>query len=230
MEKLADFNAPLVRQTAIELTSGIKGARGKLEQLFLYVRDDIKFGFPPEGDFVKASQTIELGYGQCNTKATLFLALCKAIGATTRIHFSLISRDIQKGFFTGIAFWMMPKQISHSWIEVEVEGRWRRIDTFINDRVLFNAAKTELKRRGWQTSYSIALKNGEASADLDLDHEVFQQMAAVTDDHGVWNDPADYYSSFQYRNRPGALRLWFYRHMIDGFNQRVEQLRRTTSD
>jgi hypothetical protein len=225
MEKLADLNAPIVRQTALKLTSDVKDSRGKLERLFLYVRDDIKFGFPPEGDFVKASQTIERGYGQCNTKAALFLALCKAIGIPARIHFSLITRNIQKGFFTGIAYWIMPRQISHSWIEVEIEGRWRRIDTFINDLELFNVAKAEVKRRGWRTGYSVALKNGEASADLDLDHEVFQQMAAVTDDHGVWDDPADYYGSSQYRNRPGALRLWIYRHVIGGINRRVEQLR-----
>lgn len=225
MDKLADFDSPLVRQTAAKLVDGAKDHREKLKRLFLYVRDEIKFAFPSEGDFVTASRTIERGYGQCNTKGTLFLALCKAVGIPARIHFSLISRDIQKGFFTGIAFWLLPKQISHSWIEVEIEGRWRRIDTFINDLELLEAAKAELKRRGWRTGLSVALKNGEASADLKLDHETFQQMAAVTVDHGVWDDPADYYASPQYRNRPGALRLWIYRQMIPGINRRVERLR-----
>ncbi|WP_411892723.1 hypothetical protein [Yoonia sp. SDW83-1] len=31
-------------------------------------------------------------------------APCKATGIPARIHFSLISKDIQKGFFTGVAY------------------------------------------------------------------------------------------------------------------------------
>ena len=226
MDRLSDFDHPVVEETAKRLTQTEATLRGKLKQLFLFVRDDIRFAFPDDGDLVKASDTLSLGYGQCNTKATLLLALCRVIGIPARIHFSLISKDIQKGFFTGLAYWLMPQEISHSWIEVEVDGSWRRIDTFINDLPLFNAAKTELKRRGWSVGYSVALKNGQASAELDLDHEVFQQMAAVTDDHGTWDDPSAYYASSKYKkNRPDGLRMWLYHHLIGGVNRRVEKLR-----
>lgn len=225
MEVLANYDHPLVNETAMRVTQAETTLRGKIEQLFLFVRDDIRFAFPDDGDFAKASDTIRLGYGQCNTKATLLLALCKAVNIPARIHFSLITKDIQKGFFTGFLYWLMPPELSHSWIEVEVDGSWRRIDTFINDLPLFNAAKAEIKRRGWSVGYSVALKDGDASANLDLDHEVYQQMAAVTDDHGIWDDPSAYYASSKYQNRPGRLRLWFYRQLIGGINRRVEQLR-----
>lgn len=225
MYKLADYDHPLVKETAERLTRSETTLRGKLDQIFHFVRDDIRFAFPLDGDLVKASETIQLGYGQCNTKATLLLALCKAADIPARIHFSLITKDIQKGFFTGIAYWLMPQEISHSWIEVEIDDRWRRIDTFINDLPLFNSAKAKIKRVGWSVGYSVALKDGEASADLDLDHEVYQQMAAVTDDHGTWDDPSAYYSSTSYKNRPDRLRMWVYRHLIGGINRRVENLR-----
>ena len=228
MEQLANNNHPLVRQTAKRLVNNVSDTREKLSRLFLYVRDDIKFRFPDDGDHVKASDTIQLGFGQCNTKATLFLALCRVIGIPARIHFSLISKDIQKGFFTGLAYWLMPREISHSWIEVEVDGRWQRIDTFINDLALFKAAKAELKRRGWPVGFSLALQNGEAFANLNFDREAFQQMAAVTNDHGIWDDPADYYASPKYQNRPSALRMWCYKQLIGGINRRVEKLRRQT--
>lgn len=227
--QLADHEHPLVVETAARLTKGEPTVRAKLHSLFLYVRDEIRFGFPTGGDFVKASETIRRGVGQCNTKATLLLALCRAAGIPARIHFSLIRKEIQKGFFTGIAYWLMPSKISHSWIEVEIDGRWRRIDTFINDLPLFEAARAELKRRCWTTGFSVALKNGEASADLNLDKEAFSQMAAVTDDHGTWNDPADYFASRRYRNRPGPFRMWLYRRMIGGINARVETLRNGSS-
>lgn len=225
VEKFADFESAIVRQKAASLTDGANSVREKLERLFHYVRDDITFGFPPEGDFVKASETIERGYGQCNTKATLLLALCKACGIPARIHFSLIKKDIQRGFFTSLAYWLMPQEISHSWIEVEIDGRWRRIDTFINDLALYEAAKKELNRRGWRTGFSLALADGDVSPDLNLDGEAFQQMAAVTNDHGVWDDPADYYGSPDYRNRPGFLQLWAYALMIGKVNARVRDLR-----
>ncbi len=99
-----------------------------------------------------------------------------------------------------------------------------RIDTFINDLRLFNAAKAKIKRLGWSVGYSAALTGGDASADLNFDHEVYQQMAAVTDDHGTWDDPAAYYQSENYKNRPDGLRMWVYRGLIGGINRRVEAI------
>ena len=226
IESLADFQHPLVQQLGQRLTAGETTARGKLARLFTYVRDEIKFQFPAEGDLLKASDVIRLGYGQCNTKSTLFLALCKAAGIPARIHFGLISKDIQRGFFTGLAFALMPAQISHPWIEVEIDGRWRRIDAFINDKPLQERAVAALRRRGWRTGFSVALpKTGEPGIDLDLDNENFSQMGAVTNEHGTYDDPIDYYTSPQYRNRPSTLKLWLYHLLVGRINRRVRRLR-----
>ena len=222
---LADVDHPLTKATAQRVTSGADTDREKLERLFLFVRDSIAFGFPVKGDLVPASETIKTGVGQCNTKATLLLALCKASGIPARIHFSLISKDIQRGFFSGIAYRLMPRSISHSWIELEIEGKWRRIDSFINDISLHNAAERELAQRGWSVGFSIALSKGHANADLNIDDEAFEQMAAVTGDHGIWNDPSEYYASPLYQNRPGFWRLLAYRLMIGRVNDKVERLR-----
>jgi len=151
--------------------------------------------------------------------------LCKSSDISARIHFSLISKGIQKGFFTSFAYWLMPEEISHSWIEVEIDGNWRPIDTFINDISLFNAAVARIKLLDWTVGYSIALKDGEASADLDLAHEAHQQMAAVTDDHGTWDDPSDYFASSKYQNRLDPVRMWLYRRLIGRVNRRVDELR-----
>jgi len=58
------------------LTKNQESLYDKINAIFHYVRDDIKFVFPKEGDFVKASESIAFGYGQCNTKTTLFLGVC----------------------------------------------------------------------------------------------------------------------------------------------------------
>ena len=223
--KLADSDHPLVKATAQRLTAGETSTRRRIEKLFYYVRDDIAFGFPDAGDRVKASQTIALGMGQCNTKTTLFLALCKALGLPARVHFSLIRKDIQKGLFTGLAYRLMPPLLSHSWLEVQVDGTWRRLDAYINDEPFYKAGKRELRRCGWDTGYSIACSAGESSAAFSLDTEKFVQMDAVVDDHGVWDDPADYYASSLYRNRPGFFKLLAYRLLVGSINRRVEGIR-----
>jgi len=192
MPRLADDDHLLVRETEERLALGEEAPRGKLEKLFFYVRGDIRFGFPRDGDLVKASDTIRLEMGRCNTKGTLLLALCRVVGIPARIHFSLIKKEIQRGLFMGIGYLLMPLLISHSWLEVEIEGKWRRLDSYINDEAFFSAAKQALKEKGWDTGYSISCVGGECSADFHIDDEQFVQMAAVVADQGAWKDPSDY--------------------------------------
>ena len=225
IEPLADHQHPTVVSKVAELVGDAKTDREKLERFFYYVRDQIQFAFPKEGDLVKASQTIETGQGQCNTKGTLLLALCKAAGLPARIHFSLIKKEIQRGLFTGLGYRLMPDAISHSWVEVEIEGEWRRLDSFINDEPFYRAAKHQLQLDGWHTGYSVSCASGSSSADFNIDEEQFVQMDAVVDDHGTWDDPADYYASDLYENRPGFLKLLVYALMLGRVNRRVERLR-----
>jgi hypothetical protein len=225
MKKLADFDHKLVKQTASRLAFDTKSPREVLERIFLFVRDDIQFAFPPEGDFVKASQTIERGYGQCNTKGILFLALCKACDIPARIHFSQITKEIQRGFFTGIAYWLMPNKLTHSWIEVKIDDQWHSIDTYINDIQLHNAALEEITRRGWTTGFSVSRANGEPSACLHLDDAHFSQMAAVSGDDGVWDDPVEFFNGPNYLNTVGPIRRWLYKLYLPLVNARVSRLR-----
>jgi hypothetical protein len=225
--RLADDDHPLVRNTAERLTRGEASPRGKLEKLFYFVRDEIRFGFPQDGDLVKASETIGLGMGQCNTKGALFLALCRAAGIPARIHFSLIKKKIQRGLFTGIGYLLMPPLISHSWLEVMIDGKWRRLDSYINDMAFYMAAKKALKKRGWDTGYSISCSSGASSADFHIEDEKFVQMDAVVADQGVWDDPSDYYRTDNYRNRPDPVKMFFYRVMIKRVNGRVARMRAT---
>ena len=225
ISRLADYDHPLVRETARGLSSGETSVVGVLERFFYYVRDDIRFGFPVEGDLVKASETIRCKVGQCNTKGTLFLALCKVVDIPARIHFSLIKKEIQRGLFAGIGYVLLPSLLSHSWLEVKIDQRWVGIDSFINDLMFFQAGKTALKEKGWTTGYSISCASGDCSAEFNIEKEGFVQMDAVVTDHGVWNDPSEYYRTDAYRNRPNPVKMLFYRLMIKRVNRRVARMR-----
>jgi hypothetical protein len=224
--KLADDDHPLVRETARRLIQNRETPREKLRALFYFVRDDIRFGYPKNGDIVKASETIHLGFGQCNNKATLLVALARAADFNARIHFSTINKDIQKGVFPGWVFKRMPDELSHSWVEVEVEARWRRIDSFINDVDFYRAGRAALRERGWKTGFSISCESSESDPEFNIDEERFVQMDAVTGDHGIYDEPADYYRSPGYLNRPGALTLLMYRLVVSLANRKVKRMRK----
>lgn len=225
ISNLVDYDNPTVKNKALILTKGHKALKDKIRAIFYYVRDDIKFQFPDEGDFVQASQTIKHGYGQCNNKTILFLALCKAVEIEARTHFSLIDKSIQRGLIKGLFYWIIPQKISHCWLEVKVNNSWFPVDSYINDTEYYIAAKKKLRERRWDTGYSIASSKNESSIELDFDNEQFVQMDAVTDDHGVYDDPVDYYKSLKYKNRPNALKLFIYKIFIKSVNDRVKKMR-----
>ena len=224
--KLADDDHPLVLATAQRLTRGRKTPRDTLRALFYFVRDEIRFGYPKKGDIVKASETIRLGLGQCNTKAPLLVALARAAGLEARTHFSTIDKNIQRGIFPEWLFERMPDELSHSWVEVRIDGRWRRIDSFINDRDFYLAGRRALRERGWRTGFSISCESGESDPELNIDEERFVQMDAVTGDHGTYDEPADYYRGPSYLNRPGTLTLLAYRLVVGLANRKVAAMRK----
>lgn len=226
IEKLADHTHPLIQETANRLAGAEESVRGKVEKLFYFVRDNIKLGFPKEWDFMKASQVIELGMGQCNTKSTLFLALCKALGIPARVHYGLIKTEIMRGIFPGFALSLMQPKGSHSWFEVEVEGKWRQIDSYIVDKQLYLASKQNLKSKEWEIGFAIACPEGKCSCEFNIDKEEFVQMGAVVDDHGVWDDPSDYFVSGKYESL-NSLLLFFYRLMVDSVNKKMELMRKS---
>jgi len=51
-------------------------------------------------------------------------------------------------------------------------------------------------------------------------------MDAVVEDHGIWDDPSDYYETGLYKNRPNAVTLFLYRLLIGRVNKRVEHMRK----
>ena len=49
----------------------------RIKSIYNFVRDEILFGYNIDDD-ISASKVLSDGYGQCNTKGTLFMALLRA--------------------------------------------------------------------------------------------------------------------------------------------------------
>ena len=221
---LSDADHPEVQATAARLTRGASGTRDVAERLFLFVRDDIPFGFPPVWDDVSASRTLELGLGYCTTKATLFHALARAAGITTRLHVGLMGKEILHGVVPAPMYPLLGPVASHTWVELELDGRWRPIDSYIVDEPLYRYATGRLASSGRTTGWLVSTASGPTSCDFNFGERGFVQMGAVRDDHGVWDDFADYMATDDHVDMsPLQTRTW---PMVSRMlNRRLERMR-----
>jgi hypothetical protein len=197
LTRLSDYQNPTASNLAIGMTHG-KSNLEKVASIFYYVRDQVKFGFPPVWDTVPASETIYYGLGYCNTKATLFVAMCRAIGIPARLHFGLIDIQVMHGILPLFVFPFMPKLGGHSWTEVQLDGEWKSIDSYINDKAFYERAANKLRKSGRKLGYSVAPKDGKSSCEFNFGEVGFVHMGAVKQDHGTWEDAADYFASDEY--------------------------------
>lgn len=195
---LSDYNHPSIILKAQSLTEGKIEVMDKIQSIFNYVRDEIKFGFPPVWDRVRASETIQYGLGYCNTKATLFHALCKAADIQSRIHAGQIDINIMRGIFPSFVFPLMPSAGGHSWIEIHIDGDWRPVDSYINDKGFYFNALEILKKSGREVGYSVSHAKGDSSCEFNFGAKGFVHMGSVVEDQGTWADFSEYMSSDSY--------------------------------
>ncbi|MDZ4253282.1 MAG: transglutaminase family protein, partial [Sulfuritalea sp.] len=75
----------------------------RIGAIYRFVRDEIAFGYN-ERDDLPASRILEDGYGQCNTKTILLMALLRAAGVPCRLHGATIHKRLQQGIVSGLLF------------------------------------------------------------------------------------------------------------------------------
>ena len=223
-EILSDHDHPQVQSKALNLTTSKLNPIEKLEAIFLFVRDEIKFGFPPKWEEVKASDTLEYKIGYCTTKATLINALCKAVEIHSRIHTGLIDLATVCGIFSGFAFPFLPDSGGHFWIKVEINGNWQPIDSYINDKPFYENAKKHLLETGKLTSFSISEPKGPSSCEFNFGDKSFVHMEAVLEDHGTWDDYSEYIASEKYIPM-NSMQLMAYPIIARLSNRRIAQIR-----
>jgi hypothetical protein len=221
---LSDDDHPLIRTKVKELTSNKISRLDKVESFFYFVRDEIQFGFPPKWDNVKASETLQYRMGYCNTKATLLLALCKAANIPARIHTGLIDIDIMRGIFPSFAFPFLPRSGGHSWMEIAIDDEWKPIDSYINDKPLYEGALKSLQESGKTNGFSISHAKGESSCEFNFGERVFVHMGAVLEDHGTWQDYSEYMSSDKYSSM-NRMQVMAYPLIAAISNRKIERLR-----
>lgn len=196
----------------------------KVKSIYNYVRDEIKFGYN-KADDISASQILKDGYGQCNTKATLLMALLRACEIPNRIHGFTIDKALQKGAITGIWYKLSPKNILHSWVEVYVNDKWYFLEGVILDKEYLSKLQTanqECKTTfcGYG-AYTDNFKNPEIEWNL---NNTYIQEKGINQDFGLFDTPDEFYQKHQ-QNLGFFKRFIFQKIVRNKMNQNVERIR-----
>ena len=160
-----------------------------IKAIYDFVRDDILFGYNID-DNIPASKVLSDGYGQCNTKGTLFMALLRACNIPCRMHGFTIDKKLQKGAMTGIVYKLAPKNVFHSWVEVLFEGKWYELEAFILDKpYLERLQKLNSDCTGEFCGYGVAVKDFKNPV-IDFDrNNTYIQSEGINNDFGVYDSP-----------------------------------------
>lgn len=200
----------------------------KIKEIYTFVRDEVKFGYNVSDD-IAASQVLKDGYGQCNTKAILLMAILRAVEIPNRIHGFTINKELQKGAITGIWYVLSPKEILHSWVEVFVNEEWYILEGVILDKpylenlqAIYNDCKTTFCGFG---VYTDNFQNPEIDWNL---NNTYIQDKGISQDFGLFDTPDEFYSA--HRQQLNPVKQFFFKYIVRFImNRNVNKIRKLSS-
>lgn len=199
--------------------------KNKIQSTYLFVRDEVPFGYNAT-DHQSASSILLEGFGQCNTKSTLLMALLRAIGIPCRIHGFTIKKNLQKGAISGIWYDLAPDEILHSWVEVQFDNNWYFLEGVILDKPYLNVIQKNFPNSESFCGFGIATTNLK-NPDIDWNaNHTFIQKEGIHRDFGLFDSPDEFYQRHS-QNLSWLKKLFysgFIRHRI---NAHIRKIRRS---
>ncbi len=196
----------------------------KVKQIYNFVRDEIKFGYN-RNDYISATEVLKDGYGQCNTKATLLMALLRAVRVQNRIHGFTISKELQKGAVTGIWYKLAPQNILHSWVEVKLSDNWYFLEGVILDKPYLSALQEKFKKCEVSFCGYGAFTEDFFNPKIDFDmNNTFIQEKGINQDFGVFDNPDLFYKEHQ-QNLPFIKQMIYENFVRFIMNRNVNKIR-----
>ncbi len=189
-----------------------------------FVRDHIVFGWAGAFYDQKASEVLASGIGYCNTKSTLFVAMLRAAGIPAKQHFVNINSAILEGILNpGTPY------VDHSYTEVFLRGKWLKLDSYIVDTKLANAARRRLQGENRLLGYGVhrdGVSHWDGLSDAFsqyLNNGSIQDLS--TKDFGVYEDIAAFYRSGQGVNELSFGQRLVVRFYVGSANRKAQALR-----
>ena len=196
----------------------------RIKAIYNYIRDEILFGYNVD-DKIKASKVLKDGFGQCNTKGILFMALLRACNIPCRIHGFTIDKKLQEGAMTGFVYKKAPNNVLHSWVEVYYDKTWYELEGFILDKPYLTHLQNKFKDiDGEFFGYGVAVKDFKNPI-IDFNkNNTYIQSEGVNQDFGIYGNPDTLFTS--HKQELSRFKRFLYRHYgRHKMNKNVKKIR-----
>jgi len=145
---LYDLEDPKLRLRVRALTQLCKNEREKAMAVYGFVKR------MPLARRIKlhvrtAREVYDAGRGDAPEKSTLLVAMLRIAGIPARIRYVTVSGEILRGVAGHL------READRPLVEVWLQDRWLRTDTYIYDAGCMAAARQRLKDLGWEWGYGI---------------------------------------------------------------------------
>ena len=188
-----------------------------------FVRNDIRFGYNSSDDLT-ASKILADGYGQCNTKATLLMALLRANNIACRLHGFTIDKCLQRGVVPELVYAIAPRNILHSWVDIYFEDKWINLEGFILDDDVLSALQEKFKDRSSLCGYGVGTNCLQAPDVGWTGADTYIQETGINEDFGLFDNPDAFYEN--HTQNFGFVRKYLYQLFIRHWmNRRVGAMR-----
>ena len=220
---LLDFNTPAIQTLIAEKEWQSLTTSERIGAIYHFIQNDVAFGYNKRDD-IAASEVLKDGLGQCNTKATLLMALLRATGIACRLHGFTIDKRLQKGAITGLLYILAPRLIIHSWVEVQHDKEWISLEGFILDNGYLNSVQKRFPKATTFSGYAIATKNLQSPNIAWCGKNTFIQSEGIVDDFGIFDSPDTFYQA--HGNNLKGFKSFLYENILrHSLNRRIDYIR-----
>ncbi|AIQ47314.1 transglutaminase [Paenibacillus sp. FSL R7-0273] len=226
---LLNYSHPQIKQLIHEQGWLQLPVKEQILQIYNYVRDEIQFGYN-RADAIAASEILRDGYGQCNTKGILFMALLRAVGIPCRMHGFTIHKELQKGAMKGWYYRLSPQEIVHSWVEVRYKDMWLNIEGFILDVPYLSKLQEKFADcpEGF-CGYGAATDNLLNPSIYWDENDTYIQKEGIVQDFGIFDSPDEFFAV--HRQELGPLREAVFVHIVRHLmNRNVQKIRQAKAE
>lgn len=222
--KMLDYHSSNIQELIKDRKWNDMDTYSCIRSIYDFVRDEILFGYNKNDD-ISSSIVLKDGYGQCNTKGTLFMSLLRGCGIPCRMHAFFIDKKLQKGSMKGFVYKRAPNHILHSWVEVYFEERWYELEGFIIDKKYLSSLQSLFPTcTGSFCGYGIAVKDFQDPTIDFYKNDTYIQKEGIIKDLGIYDSPDD--MLLEHQQSMNGMKRFLYqnvgRHLM---NQNVRKIR-----
>ena len=222
--RLLDYDNETIASLIKNKQWGNIDEKEKVKQIYEFIRDDIPFGYNID-DAISASMVLQDGYGQCNTKGILFMAILRAVNIPCRIHGFTIDEILQKGAMKSFYYTLAPKEIVHSWVEIYFKGNWFNLEGFILDKLYLK--KSQNKFSNCKTDfcgYGVAVKDFKNPPIDWNENDTYIQSEGIVQDFGIFNTPDELFAK-HFQKLSSFKKLMFRNVVRHLMNKNIKNIR-----